>query len=71
MLGELNEQMRSASHSVIRTAVEEVFNQYFTEELLAQLNPQELNLLSDALTSRLTKEVSNEILYRTHKLTAN
>lgn len=70
MLGEVNEKMRNASHAVIRTAVDEVFHRYFTEDLVNQLTPQEVQLLSDALTARLTKEVANEILYRTHKLTS-
>lgn len=65
MLATLNEQIRNSSHVVLRSAVEEIFNQYFTKDLLKQLTPQELNLLSDALTARLTKEVTNEILYRT------
>ena len=70
MLGEVNEKMRNTSHAVIRTAVDEVFHRYFTEDLVNQLTPQEVQLLSDALTARLTKEVANEILYRTHKLTS-
>ena len=71
MLKKINAEMRSSSHAVIRSAVEDVFNHYFNEASLNELTTQELYLLSDVLTARLTKEVSNEILYRTHKLTMN
>lgn len=68
MLGDMNEQMRNASHAVLRDAVEQIFNQYFTEEVLGQLNQKDLNLLSDALTHRLTREVENAVLYRKTRL---
>ena len=53
----------------MRSAVAEVFEHYFNDETLAQLKPQEIQMLSDLLTARLIKEVSNEVLYRTHQVT--
>lgn len=69
MLKQLNEEMRQSSHAVMRSAVAEVFEHYFNDETLAQLKPQEIQMLSDLLTARLIKEVSNEVLYRTHQVT--
>lgn len=71
MLKKINAEMRTASHSVIRSAVDEVFDLYFNEESLKELTTQEINMLSDVLTTRLVKEVSNQVLHRTYKITMN
>lgn len=71
MLKKINAEMRTASHSVIRSAVDEVFDLYFNEESLKELTMQEINMLSDVLTTRLVKEVSNQVLHRTYKITMN
>ena len=65
MLGDLNKQMRGSSHNVLRQAVEQVFNMYFTPEVVEQLETNEINLLSDALAYKLIKEVENEMIHRT------